>query len=814
MVLFDKIKAHLYVWISILTVMSVVGCARDNSVESANVPLRFTVRAKALNGTSSVGASLSSVRLVAVRKTTGGIAFNRSTDNGLQEVLQSDGSSTFTLELKAGDYALYSIANETASMSNELNNLKNLEDIKKIAVTGSFTENTIPYLGQVDFMLRNVAGGANTEFEVSIDGGTTWSRQLDVTMTRTQCKVSLFLRKKTGTNDVVKIRKVELCKIPDKSYLVTKMYDPAQPVTRNVFEHTGLSIGADVSAAQDDLTSYTTIFDTGEIFPEKNMTDKSDASKATYLRIVAEYGTAQTTYLVKLRNDIYIEDYNLTRNVHYNVYGTITSEGEMGIYAMIVPTKIYDIAVNWKPVEGLVIVSDREADLNADRNVWNDYSVYTGLLKVYNKATYNDVLFKYGSVIAITNNTSLTSALPFVPPVSANELNDVIWYPSGFNISGITGWSNVPYLDDNTDFTAGNAIEKIYEGKGDPCRLAGLSPQQIGTDRIADNGQWHMATPAEYALLMKAANGAGSANDLGYRSFHELLLPNVKYRDANGLLKDSHSGAGTYWVASGTKAFSFVSQNPAAANVVNADPSQAYAVRCVRNSIPKADISFGATPGFSYKGSTTGNEWKVYSNVPYWKFELITSGTGVGSATEFDDFSFVPPGDPQYPLHVMEGAYSAAPKVYVKRKESTTDRTFGVKFSSIHYNGEELEHLLTVTQQKYTIRAEMTPTPSFDNDENRIPLLGGTYNMHILLTPDDITMPAVGSIKIELYYHGILKSTSTVAALTGSREYDVELVIPKNETPDIIGLDFSCKIKTETDISFREIGNFRNYQLP
>ena len=65
------------------------------------------------------------------------------------------------------------------------------------------------------------------------------------------------------------------------------------------------------------------------------------------------------------------------------MYATIKQIGSKGIYVVIEPVKLYNIAVNWAPVEGLVIVSDREADFNKNVNVWSDYTAYSGILKVY-----------------------------------------------------------------------------------------------------------------------------------------------------------------------------------------------------------------------------------------------------------------------------------------------------------------------------------------------------------------------------------------------------------------------------------------------
>ena len=82
--------------------------------------------------------------------------------------------------------------------------------------------------------------------------------------------------------------------------------------------------------------------------------------------------------------------------------------GALGIYAEIVAMEEHDITINWKPIDGLVIVSDKSDDFDFDNdtsknvNVWDDYNVYSGILKTYHSETgYKDVVFKYGSLIAV-----------------------------------------------------------------------------------------------------------------------------------------------------------------------------------------------------------------------------------------------------------------------------------------------------------------------------------------------------------------------------------------------------------------------------
>ena len=110
-------------------------------------------------------------------------------------------------------------------------------------------------------------------------------------------------------------------------------------------------------------------------------TKATDPDNAAYLFINATYGCVPTTYKILLREGD--ANFRLLRNTNYNVYATIKQIGSKGIYVVIEPVKLYNITVNWKPVEGLVIVSDREADFNKNVNVWSDYTAYSGILKVY-----------------------------------------------------------------------------------------------------------------------------------------------------------------------------------------------------------------------------------------------------------------------------------------------------------------------------------------------------------------------------------------------------------------------------------------------
>lgn len=328
-----KIKSLFTTVLLTLLVTILTACSGDDTVNinpyKNNSYLR--VNTMALKGEAVDGVTASVIRLVVVNRQNSKIVLNKTTSGDLtEEPGTPSGSGKFILNLKSGEYTLCVIANETAAMTGALESAADMSDLKDIVVAGSFGEADVPLYRQQDFIFRVKSNGTDVTAEVSADGGTTWRDELDIELLRTQCKVSLWLRKKTGSPDEVKITKVELRNYPDKSYMITRVYDPAAPQVRSVFENSGgLPLGEDVPDGNDDPSTYTPVFSSGNIFPEQCITSKADASKATYLKIYATYGSLSTSYTVRLRNDLSIENYDLTRNTHYKIYGTIETTGDL-----------------------------------------------------------------------------------------------------------------------------------------------------------------------------------------------------------------------------------------------------------------------------------------------------------------------------------------------------------------------------------------------------------------------------------------------------------------------------------------------------
>lgn len=797
------------------------GCTKEaviNQPECDKVTVQ--IKTRTFVGSASEGITIEKVRFMLFED--GALLNNYTTSNG---TLNIDDNGQFNLAISPGLYSFAAIINETPELTEKLNNVSvktDIDTIKYDCQNSMLTSANVPMvnLGEIKIQPDGTSGQGVAQLRsvYSSDGSrytgdfTVATSTASIDMPRAVSQVSLFLRQDPTVTEEIKISNVQIANLPRYSYLVDQL--DTDETKQNLFSGSEKTISASGGDKVYNNKQYHSF--PSAIIPEKsffNAAGLDDETKAAtpeyaaYLFINATYGGIPTTYKILLREKD--ANYRLLRNTNYNVYATITQIGSKGIYVIIEPVKQHNIAVNWNPVEGLVIVSDREADFDKNVNVWSDYTVYSGILKVYKGNTYWDALFKYGSLIATKNDVKASSNLSFTAPTDASTTNDVLWYPGNFDVMDITDWGSIPYIADGSGIESGNTDESVEQGKGDPCRLAALSPHQIGVEKKIDNQQWHMATPEEYQILMKAANGTGSENTDGYRSFHELLIPNVKYRDESGVLQSAHNNQGNYWSTKGNQTFFFDSQNLATARLAAAAPERGYAIRCVRNNIPAANITINPSKSVEYTGAAiNGLPFYVVSNVPYWKMELIKNGEHAGSSTDYDDFSFTPLADEI--KHEIEGSYTQTPRAYIARRESSTeDRTFGVKFTYMHFTGEENTFYFTITQFKYKIKGTLV-IEGLEAD-SRIKQEGGEYAIRINLTPDDVPMPIGAKLKVQYSYLGIPRGTeSTIASITSASQYEykVKLNIIPNNTPDVIGLNFNIYMAEDDSSGYHDITRY------
>lgn len=131
----------------------------------------------------------------------------------------------------------------------------------------------------------------------------------------------------------------------------------------------------------------------------------------------------------------------------------------------------------------------------------------------------------------------------------------------------------------------------------------------------------------------------------------------------------------------------------------------------------------------------------------------------------------------------------------------------------MHFTGEETTYYFTIKQNRYSIRGRLSINNLEDN--NRIKKGGGKYTIHIELTPDDVPMPVGAELKVRYTYLGASRGEESTIATTindSQREYDVELNILPNDTPDVIGLVFYVYMNEKGSLGYREITSDSYYQ--
>lgn len=723
--------------------------------------------------------------------------------------VSDDNTYIATIRAARGYNNIHIICNETPELTQKLNAVTRENEIENVTFSAVGIVAPPPMYGNVEHALvESRSDGTNATVTINNVKMT----ELPVSVTRMVSRLSFTVIKNMTNPDrdfKVTSLTIKVCRMPvstpigeGRIYEGSNWSDDLTIAGTGALDNNGTYTINGNNFSIPDGVDYIKIPDT--YIPEHLLSEPADASQATYLKIdaqcVLKNGSTQVlncAYLLNIGQEP-PQNHNLTRNNHYQIYATITGMGAMGIYAEIVAMEQHDITINWQPIDGLVIVSDKEADYDPvtgtskNVNIWNDYTVYSGILKAYHSETgYKDVLFKYGSLIAVESRPDAADGAEFVPPAGAGTLNDVLWYPSSYNPLGINGWTDIPCLP-GTEIPAANTSEQTALGLGDPCKLAGLSETQIRDMGIVDNGQWHMATPEEYSRIMAATNNETSL--YGYLSYHYLLLPHNLYRDTDGKSRGNHA-TGDYWTRAAS-VFEF-SGNPVSASFQSGrDRQNGYMVRCVRNEIPESRLEIGIIGSPTYQGTeTSGNSYfGVSSNIPYWTATLVTDGADAGTTTAFNDFSFEPGGTA---VHTTHGSNTQNVKVYVKRKESTQPRFFKVRVEGFGLDGKKRSTLLTVTQDGYTLRGT-TELNSLD----KIPQKGDTYHLHIQLTPTDIELPA-GKLYMRAFYAGMQKGVSNKVEIELNKyNYEVSMSIDENDSPSAISLTVEIIRETEAGLGY------------
>lgn len=702
----------------------------------------------------------------------------------------TDGSRVVKVKVPRGTNHVYIFCNETEELAGKLANVNAKGDIENITFNAVGITGVPPMYGKVENAFVEARSDGS---QATVTVGGTKLTELPVQVTRLVARLGFTAIKNVDTTqeEDFKVTKISIrvCRMPklttvgeDQAYTADEWSDELLIGQEGLLDNNG-------TYTVDKNTvpySYTVLEGINSIvlpetyIPEHILSDESDASRATYLKIEAECrmkdGSERVLrgiYLLNIGQGSSAPNYNLKRNNSYHIYATITGLGALGIYAEIVEMEQHDITINWKPIDGLALVSDKRADYNDDGtsknvNVWDDYSVYSGILKTYHSETgYKDAIFKYGSLIAVNN--SQTTGTGFTPPASSSELEDILWYPGSYAATDIAGWEDIPYRQSGD--ISSNIAEDVEKALGDPCKLVGLSPVQINNGTV-DNNLWHMATRDEYQRLIDAEDGISYSN--GYGTYHYLLLPYDRYRNENGVVADE-SNRGYFWTT--TAASAFIIDGTSGSITESQNKQRGYTVRCVRNTIPESTMTVDGIISVDYQGNWNkdGASFTVKSNIPYWTATLVTSG---------NDISFEKGTEGIRETH---GSYTQKIPVYIKRKESTSIRSFRVRVEGHGLDGEIRSKEFFISQSGYTYSVDVTFDPVISGN---VPQAGETYSITVTIKPADVAVP-VGKLLIQAVYQSkVLASSKEVDIVYGQYNYsNLSIKIPENKAPDVISLD-------------------------
>lgn len=298
------------------------GCVKEPVSDIDQAKVNLSISTRAIIGTNINGVTISKMRII-VAKTYGNIVFNRTAENGLIE----DIDDSFILQLVAGTYDIFVIANESEAMTPTLNAATTKMALDAITLITPRTENTLVLLGNCNFTLVSNSTD-QTQAEVTVNNGAAaWSNQkLTVDLIRLASKITLKVTKNTTpSDDQFSITKVELLNLPRHSYMTSQNTYSSTLHNETPFPSTSTPVGfVNNGETKDVFADY--------IVPEYCLSTPTSEANATHLSITASYNTAgglsgEVLYNVPLLG-FDAANYSLIRNRHYVVTVTITKRGE------------------------------------------------------------------------------------------------------------------------------------------------------------------------------------------------------------------------------------------------------------------------------------------------------------------------------------------------------------------------------------------------------------------------------------------------------------------------------------------------------
>jgi hypothetical protein len=175
------------------------------------------------------------------------------------------------------------------------------------------------------------------------------------------------------------------------------------------------------------------------------------------------------------------------------------------------------------------------------------------------------LFFKFGGVVGFTNGEDWDTytSVKFNP--SLTEITGYGTSQSDSALPSIPSFTTTDWNNDirNVSSTTYHTLDNVRAGKGDPCKLVGLTVEQIQAG-VIDNGLYRLPTDAENQAFLGSSsttndptystwtvNGENEANPLT-RTFHKsdpanAVLPAAGIRQFNGGTVGSRGTKGYYW---------------------------------------------------------------------------------------------------------------------------------------------------------------------------------------------------------------------------------------------------------------------------
>jgi hypothetical protein len=203
----------------------------------------------------------------------------------------------------------------------------------------------------------------------------------------------------------------------------------------------------------------------------------------------------------------------------------------------------------------------------------------------------NQLFFKFGGVVGFTNVVA-ADGTPW-PGASAVKFNPVTGSPVYSSYASIPSYTEADWDADRKDVSAStyHSLANIKLGKGDPCKLVGLTVAQIRAGTI-NNGDWRLPTHAELVAEYSSptyipgsgwVNGTYPTAGIISGDIDTSFLPAVGGRNNGGVTWDV--GMDGHWWSSQAKdnenCYYMYFSNGVVAPSAYTDFQYGYSVRCV-----------------------------------------------------------------------------------------------------------------------------------------------------------------------------------------------------------------------------------------